>query len=61
MNDLKTFKNTNLLLINKEIIEDPKNGEHYEKLQSAIEKINILEQEYLTLMEEEEVLQATID
>ena len=59
---LKRYKAIELEIeINKEIIEDPKNGEHYEKLQSAIEKINILEQEYLTLMEEEEVLQATID
>ena len=59
---LKRYKAIELeIKINKEIIEDPKNGEHYEKLQSAIEKINTLEQEYLTLMEEEEVLQATID
>ena len=59
---LKRYKAIELEIeINKEIIEDPKNGEHYEKLQSAIEKINTLEQEYLTLMEEEEVLQATID
>ena len=59
---LKRYKAIELEIeINKEIIEDPKNGEHYEKLQSAIEKINLLEQEYLTLMEEEEVLQATID
>tara|TARA_B110000483_G_scaffold203259_1_gene245434 strand:- start:2088 stop:3959 length:1872 start_codon:yes stop_codon:yes gene_type:complete len=59
---LKRYKAIELEIeINKEIIEDPKNGEHYEKLQSAIEKINILEQEYLILMEEEEVLQATID
>jgi ATP-binding cassette subfamily F protein 3 len=59
---LKRYKAIELEIeINKEIIEDPKNGEHYEKLQSAIEKINTLEQEYLILMEEEEVLQATID
>ena len=59
---IKRYKAIELEIeINKEIIEDPKNGEHYEKLQSAIEKINTLEQEYLILMEEEEVLQATID
>ena len=41
----------------KNIIADPLNGEDYEKLQNAMEKTNTLEQEYLTLMEEEESLQ----
>ena len=40
----------------KNIIQDPENGKDYEKLQSAIEKISYLEQEYLILIEEEENL-----
>ena len=40
----------------KNIIQDPKNGKDYEKLQDAIEKIGNLEQEYLILIEEEEKL-----
>ena len=40
----------------KNIIEHPKNGKDYEKLQEATIKISNLEQEYLTLIEEEEHL-----
>ena len=40
----------------KNIIEHPKNGKDYEKLQEATIKMSNLEQEYLTLIEEEEHL-----
>lgn len=40
----------------KNIIQDPENGKDYEKLQSAVQKISDLEQEYLILIEEEENL-----
>ena len=40
----------------KNIIQDPENGKDYEKLQSAVENISDLEQEYLILIEEEENL-----
>jgi len=44
------------LVLLKNIIEHPKNGKDYEKLQEATIKMSNLEQEYLTLIEEEEHL-----
>ena len=45
----------------KNIIEDPKNGKDYEKLQEATIKMSNLEQEYLILIEEEEHLKLQLD
>ena len=45
----------------KNIIEDPKNGKDYEKLQEATVKMSNLEQEYLILIEEEEHLKLQLD
>ena len=45
----------------KNIIEDPKNGKDYEKLQEATVKMSNLELEYLTLIEEEERLKLQLD
>ena len=45
----------------KNIIEDPKNGKDYEKLQEATIKMSNLEQEYLILIEEEEHLKLQLN
>ena len=45
----------------KNVIEDPKNGKDYEKLQEATVKMSNLEQEYLILIEEEECLKLQLD
>ena len=45
----------------KNILEDPKNGKDYEKLQEATVKMSNLELEYLTLIEEEERLKLQLD
>ena len=42
----------------KNIIQDPKHGKDYEKLQDTMEKISNLEQEYLRLIEEEETIKS---
>ena len=45
----------------KNVIEDPKNGKDYEKLQEATVKMSNLEQEYLILIEEEECLKLQLN
>ena len=48
-NEIEIFKN---------ILQDPRNGKDFKKLQDTMEKISNLEQEYLILIEEEESLKS---